>query len=55
MTVHYECTGYWKPPCDVMPGDELDYDPERGAVCPECGNDIQVLIETVFMVEAPDD
>lgn len=54
MVVHFECAGYWRPPCDVRPGDVLNYDPERGAVCPECGSRIKVLIETLFVAEVGD-
>lgn len=53
MVVYFECSGHWSPPCDVRAGDELDYDPESGALCPECGRRVNVLIETVALREVP--
>ena len=47
MTVHFECRGYWSPLCDVRPGDRLEYSPTQGALCPECGQPVDVLIETL--------
>lgn len=46
MTVHYECS-HWRPVCDVRAGDVLDYDPDEGALCPECGEPLTVYIETL--------